>query len=409
MHVHPIFSAMRRNKVGAAVIAAQIALTLAILCNALFVIQQRLALSARPSGTNEPDLFAIANEWVGAAGDPVARVQADLALLRSLPGVAGAYVTNAYPLTGSGSTDMLSLDPEQLRAAPAAQYFGDEQTLRTLGLRLIAGRNFRAEEVANLGTSDSPHYPHPSGLIITQTLARKLFPDGDALGRGVYYGGQHSTTPIIGIVERLQVPWTRIGGWGSAWNDSSIVVPFRYVAQGAYYIVRAQPGRLSALMKSAPRRLVALNHDRVIGRVQSFPQARTEVYRDDRGLAVILAVVCAVLLAVTAFGIVGLTSYWVAQRRRQIGIRRALGATRLAIVRHFQTENLIIAAAGGIAGIALGVGANLWMVSSFATARLPLIYLLAGVVVILGLGQLAALRPALRAASVPPAEATRTV
>src|SRR6185437_5714821 len=125
------------------------------------------------------------------------------------------------------------------------------------------------------------------------------------------------------------------------------------------------------------RRLIALNHDRVINRVQSFEQARAEVYRDDRGLAVILAVVCAILLVVTALGIVGLTSYWVAQRRQQIGVRRALGATRLALVRHFQTESLIIAAAGGIAGIVLGVAANLWMVSSFATARLPLVYLLA--------------------------------
>jgi putative ABC transport system permease protein len=406
MHLHPVFSAIRRNKVGAAVIAVQIALTLAILCNALFIIQQRLSLSARPSGTDEPDLFAIANEWIGAAGDPVARVQADLALLRSLPGVAGAYVTNAYPLTGSGNGQQLSLDPEQLHAAPAALYSGDEQTLRTLGLRLIAGRNFRAEEVANLGLFDNPH---PAGLIITQALARKLFPEGDALGRRVYMEGDRRTTPIIGIIAKLQVPWTRISGWGSAWSDSSIVAPFRDVTPSAYYIVRAQPGRLSALMKSAPRRLVALNHDRVIDRVQSFRQARTAVYRNDRGLAVILAVVCAVLLAVTAFGIVGLTSYWVAQRRQQIGIRRALGATRVAIVRHFQTENLIIAAAGGIAGIALGVGANLWMVSSFATARLPLIYLLVGVAVVLGLGQLAALRPALRAASVPPAEATRTV
>ncbi|HEX4023915.1 MAG TPA: FtsX-like permease family protein [Steroidobacteraceae bacterium] len=406
MHQHPIFSGIHRNKMGAAVIAVQIALTLAILCNALFIIQQRLSLSARPSGTDEPNLFAIANEWVGSAGDPAARVQADLALLRSLPGVAGAYVTNAYPLTGSGSTQQLSLDPEQQRTAPAAVYLGDEQTLRTLGLRLIAGRNFRAEDVVDRGPLNDPH---PAGLIITQALARKLFPDGDVLGRGVYLEGQRGTTPIIGIIDRLQVPWTSIGGWGSAWSDSSIVAPFRDVSQSAYYVVRAQPGRLSELMKSVPRRLVALNHARVINRVQSFPQARAEVYRDDRGLAVILAVVCAVLLAVTAFGIVGLTSYWVAQRRRQIGIRRALGATRVAIVRHFQTENLVIAAAGGIAGVALGVSANLWMVSSFATARLPLNYLLAGAAVVLGLGQLAALRPALRAASVPPAEATRTV
>ena len=82
---------------------------------------------------------------------------------------------------------------------------------------------------------------------------------------------------------------------------------------------------------------------------------RKEIYKDDRGLVVILGVVCAALLAVTAFGIVGLTSYWVAQRRRQIGIRRALGATRNAIIQYFQTENLLIAGAGAAIGVALAV------------------------------------------------------
>jgi putative ABC transport system permease protein len=137
-------------------------------------------------------------------------------------------------------------------------------------------------------------------------------------------------------------------------------------------------------------------------------EARAEAYRDDRGLAVILGVVCAALLAVTAFGIVGLTSYWVAQRRRQIGIRRALGATRRAIMRYFQTENLFIASTAAVLGVALAIALNLWMVNSFEMARLHLSYALAGAVVVLLLGQLAVLWPALRAASVPPALATRS-
>jgi putative ABC transport system permease protein len=405
MKGHPILSSVRRNKVGAAVITAQIAVTLAILCNAFFVIQQELALVARPSGADEADTFAIANEWVGAAGDPAANVRADLATLRSLPGVVGAYVTNTYPLTNSGSTWQLSLDPDGERAAPAAGYYGDEETLRTLGLKLVGGRNFKAEEVVDVGRFDLPHV---TGLIVTRALAQKLFPAGDALGRRVYIEGLSATAPIIGIVAKLQVPWVVAGGWGSTWSDSSIVAPLRNVGTGADYIVRAQPGRLSQLMEMAPQRLYSLNHDRLIGKVESLSQARAEVYRNNRGLVVILVVVCAMLLAVTAFGIVGLTSYWVAQRRHQIGVRRALGATRPAILRHFQTENLLIAGVGGVVGIALGVAANLWMVESFAMARLPVIDLLAGAIVVLGIGQLAVLWPALRAASVPPAVAARS-
>jgi putative ABC transport system permease protein len=106
---------------------------------------------------------------------------------------------------------------------------------------------------------------------------------------------------------------------------------------------------------------------------------------------------------------VGLTSYWVSQRRRQIGIRRALGAPRLAIVRYFQLENFTIAATGGVAGVALGLLANLWMVESFQMQRLPIIYLVAGLAMMLALGQLAVLWPALRAAWMPPALAVRAV
>jgi putative ABC transport system permease protein len=110
---------------------------------------------------------------------------------------------------------------------------------------------------------------------------------------------------------------------------------------------------------------------------------------------------------ITAFGIVGLTSYWVAQRRRQIGIRRALGATRHAIVRYFQTENLLIAGAGAAIGVALALSLNLWMVNSFAMQRLHTSYALVGAIVVLILGQAAVLWPALKAASIPPALATR--
>jgi putative ABC transport system permease protein len=160
-------------------------------------------------------------------------------------------------------------------------------------------------------------------------------------------------------------------------------------------------------MKAVEKKLIETDRLRVLEQIQPQTEARREAYRDDRGLAVILAIVCTALLAVTAFGIVGLTSYWVAQRRRQIGIRRALGATRNAIVRYFQTENFLIAAAGAAAGVGLSVALNLWMMSFLAMERLDSLYAVVGAVVVLLLGQAAVLWPALKAASVPPALATR--
>jgi putative ABC transport system permease protein len=408
MQLRPIVSAMRRNKVGAVLIAVQMAITLAILCNGLFIIQERIASSTRPTGTDEANIFVIDNLWVGNPTDIAARLQADLAALRAVPGVLDAYATNSYPLSNGGSTGVVGIRPDQKDgAALTALYFGDEHALQTLGLKLIAGRNFNAAEMVDkLGFTD---FSKPTAVIVTRVLAEKLFPAGNALGQSVYAGAKNSQAPIVGIVDRLQVPWTVAGGWGSKFNDSSMLEPFRFIDQHSVYMVRARPGQLASAMPAAQKKLIEVNRARVIEKLQPLTAARQEAYRDDRGLAVILGVVCAALLLVTALGIVGLTSYWVAQRRRQIGIRRALGATKNAIVQYFQTENLLIAAAGAAVGVALAVSLNLWMVTSFEMQRMHALYAVVGALVVLLLGQLAVLWPALRAASIPPALATRGV
>ena len=171
-------------------------------------------------------------------------------------------------------------------------------------------------------------------------------------------------------------------------------------------MVRVQPGRLNAVMKAAEQKLMQLQGNRIL-QTQSMPDVRADAYRGDRGLIVLLTCICVALVIVTAFGIIGLTSYWVAQRRQQIGIRRALGATRQGIVRYFQTENFMIAAAGAAVGIAFAIALNIWMVRSFEMVRMDNSRAIVGAVIILLLGQFAVLWPALRAAAIPPALATR--
>jgi putative ABC transport system permease protein len=408
MEIRPILSAMRRNKVGAILIAVQMAITLAILCNALFIIEQRVTSSRRPSGADEANVVLISNQWVGNPPDISARLQGDLAALRSMPGVQDAYASNSYPLSDGGSTTGVSLNPDQRTpTALAALYFADEHTLQGLGLKLIAGRNFTSADVADkAGYTD---LVQPSGVIITRVLAEKLFPNANAVGQSIYDEARHAKTPIIGIIDKLQVPWVQTGGWGGGFFDNSILEPFHLVVPRYVYIVRAKPGQAAAVLQAAPNKLFEISRSRVIKKTRTLTAARDEAYQDDRGLVVVLSIVCASLLAVTAFGIVGLTSYWVAQRRRQIGIRRALGATRNAIMRYFQTENLLIAGAGAAMGVALAVALNLWMVTAFEMQRLNTGYALVGAAVVLLLGQAAVLWPALKAASIPPAMATRAV
>ena len=404
MEFRPILSAMRRNKVGAILIGLQMAITLAILCNGIFIIVQRVALSKRPTGADESNIFVIPNQWVGSPPDLVARLRGDLTALRGLPGVIDAYATNSALLSNGGSSEGVNLKPDQKEAsAQTALYFADEHALNALGLKLVSGRNFNADEVTDkMGYTDHG----PAGVvIITRALAEKLFPGKTALGQSIYVQPADHAMQVVGVVERMQVPW--VGSWSAKFNDNSILEPFRYADTYAYYVVRSQPNQLAGVLKAAEKKLYEVGHDRVLEKIKSLTEARAEVYQDDRGLAVILGVVCTALVAVMAFGIVGLTSYWVAQRRRQIGIRRALGATRSAILHYFQTENCLIAASGAALGIGLAVCLNLWMVSTFEMERLHLSYPISGALVMLLLGQASVLWPAMKAASVPPALATR--
>ena len=287
MELRPILSAMRRNKVGAILIGVQMAITLAILCNALFIIEQRVTLAKRPTGTDEANVFVITNQWVGSPADLAAKLQADLAALRATPGVVDATASNSYPLSGGGSTEGVLLAPEQKEpTALTALYLVDEHGLNALGLRLIAGRNFNSDEVIDkAGYTDlNP----PAAVIITKALADKAFPGKSAVGQAIYSEFPKARVPIVGVVDQLQVPWTQAGQWGSKFSENSTLAPFRFVASYIHYIVRAQPGQIKQVQKAAEKALIDLDRARVIEKNWTLTEARADAYQDDRGLVVIL-------------------------------------------------------------------------------------------------------------------------
>lgn len=406
----PILAALRYHKAGAILIALQVALTLAVICNALFVIEHRLQRLSRDTGIAESELMVVNNKWVAPAAELPSRQAADVAMLRALPGVADAYASNAFPLLGGSWQSGIRLDPTSSHYVSdgASIYFVDDHALHTLGVKVVEGRNFRPDEIGALEPNGSPDAP---SIIVTRALARRAFPDGHALGKALYIGNSDARpSTIVGIVEHVQTPQTNSSD--DIYWDDSIFVPMRLTGSGAFFVIRAQPGRLPALLHSVPEALKALSTRRVIPQphgVLAFSEVRDMAYRNDRGLAWMLTGICLTLLVVTAAGIVGLTSFWVGQRRRQIGIRRALGATRRDILMYFLTENGLISLAGTLAGIVLAFALNAWMMRAFETSRLSLLYVASGVLILLLLGQLAVLSPARRASRVPPVEATRTI
>jgi len=123
----------------------------------------------------------------------------------------------------------------------------------------------------------------------------------------------------------------------------------------------------------------------------------------------LMSAVIVALTSVTGLGIVGLAWFSVTQRRKQIGTRRALGATRFDIVRYFMVENGMITSIGLVIGVIGALSLNWFLDTEYGTGRVPLWYLPLGMVALWVLGQLAVLLPARRAAGIPPALATRSV
>jgi len=417
MNLHPMIAALRKHKAGVVLIALQIAVTLAIVCNAIFIIYARIENVRRPTGLDENNVFLVTQQWVGApSGDDPAGVQKldsmlreDLNALRALPDVQSVSPTNSVPLLQSSWNGSAALKPgTDLRSGNArtTYYFGDEQWLKTLGLHLVAGRDFTAADVINM---DFRSNTQPSIVIVTKALADKLFPEGNAVGKVMYLNGDTKPTTIIGEVERLQVP--SVSSWASAFVWNSTIAPIRLNGNFSRYVVRAKPGRLEAAMRAVPSALYAVNPMRVLDddSVKSFKDIRAEAYRADIGMAALMGAVCLILLAVTAAGIVGLTSFWVGQRHRQIGVRRALGARKIDILHYFQLENLMIAGIGAVVGVALAVGLNRVLMSKFEMQSMPVHYVLIGLAVVVALGQVAVFVPARRASNVPPVVATRSV
>ena len=395
--------AIYRKKAGAVLIAVQIAVTLAILSNALGLIVDRLAWSARLTGIDEANIFFIYATSVDKPPSAAALQSSDLAALHSTPGVANAYATNAFPLEGGGWSMTADLQADQKTpSAHISYYFGDEQALDTLGVKLLAGRNFTASEILD---RDGRTAPPATPIIVTRALAQRLFPGGDALGKSLYTETQ-DPSPIIGIIDRLQGPFVAATGFMSTFTENSVLAPFRLLSDSQTYVVRTNPGKLSEVLKAAQKGLEGINGTRIIS-ARSMAEIRARAYRSNRGLTLLLGAVAFILVAVTAFGMAGLSSYWVTERRRQIGIRRALGASRRAILRLFQKENFLIALSGVLVGILLAIALNIWLIGRFEMARLNPAYVIGSGIAMLLLGQISVLLPAMRAARVPPALAIR--
>ncbi len=402
MEIGPIWRALKKNKGGAILIALQIAVTMAIMVNSISIMRERAADMARPSGIDEGNTFTMTSISFAADADKRATYISDLELLRNTPGVIDAVGTNSFPLRGGGWSMGLQTEPgEDSSGIGSAIYFGDEHLVETFDVALIDGSNFTPDQVVFLDPDNFEWEPY---VIVTEALARELFPDeeGSYVGKTAYID-QDEPVQIVGVIDRLQAPWT---GWGEI--EHALFSPVKRAEGYTNYVVRTEPGLRDTLMPQLEERLANADRTRLIVNVQAFDDVRERAYLGDAAMIRILLFVNVLLTAITGLGIVGLASFNVSRRTRQVGIRRALGATKASIMRHFMLENFLISTAGVVAGGVIAIGLNLFMVENFDLTPMPWWVVPAAMIVLWTVGQLAVAGPARRATSIAPSIATRS-
>jgi putative ABC transport system permease protein len=409
MEVRHMVSALWRSRTGPILIATQIAIALAVLVNVTYLIVQRLDIYTQPTGIDIDNIF-----WVGISAlqsdyNQKTALETDLQWLSSLPGVTAAAASISIPQTYSGFGLPFSTSPDPNAPNEGARVLAmTARGLETLGVKLTAGRGYSADSVtppaSDVGGSLAQWAPE---VVITQALADRLFPKGDALGKTLYTGLVNKSAKIVGIIGTLQVapivgPWARFA-------RQVVVVPVAPPGPGATYLIRTKPGRQAEVMARVEKDLADRIPGRYVSQIETLTRTAYNTRNWMRSSSIILGAVTFLVLAVSAIGICGLAIFNVTTRTKQIGTRRAVGARRVHILRYFLVENWLVTSCGIVVGCILALIGGVIMSHATQAPRLPLYYLVCGILCVWILGLLSVLLPARRAADISPAVATRTV
>jgi putative ABC transport system permease protein len=400
MPIGPILRAMKHNRIRFVLIIAEIAITLAIVTNAVNMILDERTKMQRQSGFDDDHLIFISYQPFAPEfreeSYVESLVQTDMRAIKGMPGVKAVAATGFLPWQGGGSSGTWATqgygEKFQAQIYPVRGEFFD-----ALGVKVTQGRAFVE--------TDTPVEPNVATrvTIISRALAKKLWGDADPLGRVITNGEGETPRTVIGIIDEFYNPY--------AWNIHEFVLftPGRaYGPGGASFLVRAEPGAVQSVVSQLEPRLLKVNPGRVF-RLRTIAELKDRFFSAGRLVIRAMTAIIVVLMFITALGIVGITALAVSERTRQIGTRRALGATRADILKHFLTENWIVTTIGLVLGVAATYGLNIALVSQLTDVKMPWYLVGIGMAMLWIVGLVATIPPALRASMVSPAIATRSV
>ena len=372
-----------------------------------------------PSNLDEPNLVLIATYTPSPAGiEGVAaeraireRERADRRIVRALPDVeAATWVTSTivedrwtYPSLFSVASGPQARAPGTAPDAIAWVTYTDGEVAHALSLKFIAGA--MPALAAPVDADDEPALAdRPVAALLTRSVAARLFADPRAAVGTHLTSSRAADVVVTGVVEDVTMRMAMV----PVPSQTVFLLGGAPIDHEARMIARARPGRRDALVGAVSAALAATAADRVVD-VRAFDSSTGTHHRIGLGLLRLLGAFGVVVALIALLGALAATSFLVAQRTRQIGIRRALGATRGDIVSYFLVECAIAAAMGSIIGVAATAALFAVMRHVFHAIRFDFGLMLLALATLWVGTIIATLIPALRAARVPPSVAGRSL
>jgi putative ABC transport system permease protein len=386
-------------------VVAEIALALALLASAGLLVKSFLRLQQIEPGFNPHNLltFRVALPWKKYETDEAAIVfyQQVLPKLAALPGVKTAAATSNLPLSGDAESHKQTFTIEgQLAHEQSLNPYVNYQSVspnyfEAMEIPLVTGRGFNQFDIAG----------QPPAAIVSRRLAAKLWPNADPIGRRLKLGAPDSRRrwlTIVGVSGNVQHEQLT----GEAGYD--LYVPYTQVASSNLYLLLRASVAPETLSAAATQSIHDADPQQSTFDFATMSVRIAATVWQRRVTGVLFALFAALALILAAVGIYSVMSYATEQRRREIGIRIALGATALTVLKMTLRETLGLVLIGSLAGLAVALALTRLMSNQLYGVSVadPLTFAAAPLLLAV-VAFIAGLIPALRAARVDTLEALR--
>jgi len=404
MEIRPILLTLKHNKMLSLLIVLQATFTLAVVSNSLFVTTATLKEWNLPSGLEQEDIITVQAQLYDLSVDSRQVVIDDLERFRVLPGVISASTATQIPFAAEDVSNVFLETGDEPQLYQTNIFDFDANGLDVLGLELIEGRDFYETEVVRHDPSQSDAKAAVAMISVSQADA--LFPGESAVGKTIWLEENAYPVQVIGVYSDF-MNGESLNSEGRSFDTIIRPVVSWQQGQDPKYLLRVEPGKAESLFAEI-NDIIYATEGRYLYVLERLSRTQKRMY-DGRGSnAATFLVISLILVLITGLGTAGLVSFLVNQRQKQIGIRRALGATRLDITRYFLLENSILTWTGLILGGVLTLVITYVLTDNAGENILQMKYLF---IVAFGLWMVnlaSVYFPARRAAKIEPAIVTRS-